>query len=128
MKNRGFVFYDILITLFILGLITVVAIPIFSMIYSNYIKINAKTEMNYLGESIYENLLNKNETSKTIIDDLILNDEVVLNDFGSSNDKYESKIVKLDEDDYFIEVLIVVKSLHNGGNISDVEFKGSILK
>lgn len=129
MKNRGFILVDILTGLFLIGLITVVSLPLISSSHSNYTIIKSTTEMNYLGESIYERLCSKDDYSRGVIEQLAINNEVIFNDLSSEYlEKYMSKIEKISQDDNFFEINIIIKSNSNGGNISDVKFKGTILR
>lgn len=129
MKNRGFILVDILTGLFLIGLITVVSLPLISSSHSNYTKIKATTEMNYLGESIYERLCSKDDYSRVVIEQLATNSEVIFNDLSFEYlEKYTSKIEKISQEDNFFEINIIIKSNSSGGNISDVKFKGTILK
>lgn len=129
MANKGYAFMDILIGLFLLGLTTVVVLPILSFSYNNYSKINIQTEMNYLGESIYERLSSKDEYSRGIIEELTTNNEAIFSDINDEYlGKYQSKVIKLGEDDNFLEIKIIINSKTLGGNIPNVEFVGSVLK
>lgn len=120
---------DNIIGLFILGLIAVVSLPLLNASYSNFSNVNALTEMNYLGESIYERLVSKDDYSRGLIDELIGGEEVVFKDLNDNYlEKYESKIKKINYNEDLLEVIIIIKSNSNGGNLSDVEFKGTILK
>lgn len=86
------------------------------------------TEMNYLGEGIYERLCSKDGYSRELIDDLIGMDEVEFQDLAPEHlKKYEVKIINLGKDENLLDIKIVIKS-NSGGNIQDVEFKGSILR
>ena len=96
--NKGFGLIDTIIGLFLLGLIVVLILPIFTSVYNQYSKINSKTEMIYLGESIYERLCSKDEYSKELIDSLTHNDEVIFDDVSVEYlQKYESRIIKIEE-------------------------------
>lgn len=127
--RKGFGLIDTLIGLFVLALITSVLFTSISFVFINYSRINAKTEMIYLGESIYERLISKDEYSMDLIDDLESNNEVIFDDISYDYlDKYESRIIKTDEGDEFLEINIIINSKSNGGKLEDVEFKGIILK
>ena len=127
--NKGFGLIDTIIGLFLLGLIVVLILPIFTSVYNQYSKINSKTEMIYLGESIYERLCSKDEYSKELIDSLTHNDEVIFDDVSVEYlQKYESRIIKIEESEIFLKINIIINPKSNGGNISDVEFEASILK
>ena len=129
MEKKGFVLVDILVGLFIMGLVTVVSLPLLTSTYLNYSRINTITEMNYLGESIYERLVAKDDYSKDLINELVGQDEVIFYDLNSNHlEKYESKVTKLSDSENLLEIKIIIKSNSHGGNISDVEFKGTILK
>ena len=129
MKNKGFILMDVLVGLFIFGLVLVLSIPLLGSSFSNYSSVNRLTEMNFLGESIYERLCSKDEYSIDLINKLVSDNEVVFDDLHDDYlDKYESKIFNLGQDDKFIDIMIVIKSRLDGGSIPDAEFKGSIIK
>lgn len=129
MKNQGFCLIDVLVGLFFVGFISVLSLPLLTSSYSNYGKINARTEMNYLGESIYERLSAKGEYSRELLGELESGDVV---DFLDLDDyyleKYKVSIRSLNECENFIDIKILIQSNSHGGNIADVEFKGGILK
>ena len=129
MKNKGFGLIDTIIGIFFLGLIVIVVLPLPGISSMQYKKINAQTEMNYIGESIYERLCSKDEYSKDLVKQLMTKDEVVFDDL--SDDylvKYQSRIIKMKQYENFIDIKIIINSKSDGGNISDVEFQGTILK
>lgn len=129
MKNKGFILMDVIVGLFFIGLITSLSFPLIASSYSNYGKIIASTEMNYLGESIYERLSSKDDYAMDIIQDLTLGDETIFDDFDDHySEKYEAVIIKRDYCENFLDISIIIKSNSHGGNISDVEFKGAILR
>lgn len=129
MRNKGFVLVDILVGLFFIGLVTAISLPLLSSIYLKYSRINTITEMNYLGESIYERLVAKDDYSKDLINELIGKEEVIFQDLNPNYiEKYESILTKMSDSENFLEIKIIIKSTSYGGNISDVEFKGTILK
>ena len=129
MKNKGFILIDILTGLFLIGLITVVSLPILASSHSNYSNIKTITEMNYLGESIYERLCSKDDYSKELIEELAINNEVIFDNLSLDYlEKYTSKIKKINQDENFLEINIIIISNSHGGNIPDVQFKGTILR
>lgn len=129
MKNKGFVLVDVLVGLFFIGLVSVLSLPLLSSSYSNYGSIKARTEMNYLGESIYERLCAKDEYSSELIEKLNLRDEVIFEDLDDYYlEKYHASVVNLNNCESFLDIKIVIKSNADGGNVSDVEFKGGILR
>lgn len=129
MKNNGFILIDILTGLFLIGLITVVSLPLLGSSHSSYANIKTVTEMNYLGESIYERLCSKDDYSRDLIEELAIKNEVIFNDLSSEYlEKYISKIEKISQDEKLLEINIIIKSNSYGGKISDVEFKGTVLR
>ncbi len=120
---------DVIVGLFFIGLITSLSFPLLASSYSNYGKIIASTEMNYLGESIYERLSSKDDYSMAIIEELTLSNETIFDDLDDYYlEKYEAVIIKRDYCENFLDISIIIKSNSHGGNISDVEFKGTILR
>ncbi|NLY47077.1 MAG: hypothetical protein GX053_13970 [Tissierella sp.] len=129
MKNKGFILIDILTGLFLIGLITVVSLPLISSSHSNYLTIRTITEMNYLGESIYERLCSEDNYSRGLIEELTTSNEVLFNDLSLDYlEKYTPKIKKTGQTENLLEIKIVITSNSHGGNIADVEFKGTILR
>lgn len=129
MKKNGFILVDVLTGLFILGLVVVFAFPIILSSGSSYSSVKISTEMNYLGESIYERLNSRDEYSNKIIDELIISNEVIFDDFDLDYaDKYQCKIVNLNQNDILVDILIIIKYTSGGGKILDVEYKASICK
>lgn len=129
MRRRGFGLIDTIIGIFFIGLIVVTILPLPGISSIQYTKINAQTEMIYIGESIYERLCSEDEYSRNLIEELMTRDEVIFDDLSDEYlDKYESKIKKTDEFDSYIDIKIIINSKSDGGHISDVEFQGSILK
>lgn len=129
MKNHGFVLIDILIGLFFVGFISLLSLPLLTSSYSNYGKINARTEMNYLGESVYERLSAKDEYSRELLEQLESGGVVSFLDLGEPYlEKYKVTIRCIGECESFIDIKIIIQSNSIGGNNGDVEFKGSILK
>lgn len=129
MKNQGFALVDILVGLFFVGFIAVLSLPLLTSSYSNYGKINARTEMSYLGESIYERLSAKGEYSRELLGELEsggIVDFLDLDDYYL--EKYKVYISNENECENFIDIKIVIQSNYHGGNIGDVEFKASLLK
>ena len=127
--RKGFGLIDAIFGLFILALITSMLFTTISSVFINYSRINARTEMIYLGEGIYERLISKDDYSSHLIDDLASKKEVIFDDIPDDYlDKYESRIVKTDEGDSFLEINIIINPVTNGGDLSNVEFKGTILK
>lgn len=129
MKHRGFGLIDAIFGIFIIGLIAVAILPIFSNSFLQYSRINKQTEMIFLGESIYERLCSRDDYCQDLLDELIAIDEVVFDDLSDQYlDKYQSTIVKVDEYEAYLDISIIISSKSDGGNISDVEFQGSIFK
>ena len=96
MKKRGFALIDVIVGLFLMGLVVVIAIPILSSTYGNYGNLNTLTEMTYLAEGIYERLNSLDDYSQELIQDLLENDEVVYRDLNNRHkDRYQSKILCL---------------------------------
>jgi N,N'-diacetylchitobiose phosphorylase len=125
----GFALIDVIVGLFLMGLVVVIAIPILSSTYGKYGNLNTLTEMTYLAEGIYERLNSLDDYSQELIQDLLENDEVVYRDLNNRHkDRYQSKILCLDYDENFIDVLIVISSIKGKGRVKDVEIQGSILR
>ena len=108
MKRRGFGLIDAIVGIFIIGLIVLAVFPVFSNSFIQYSKIDKETEMIFLGESIYERLSARDDYCQDLLEELIVLDEVVFDDLSDQYlDKYESRIVKLDEYESYLDISII---------------------
>ena len=63
-EKKGYIFLDVIVGIFLLGLVTVTSLPILASSFNNFNKINMYSEINYLGEHIFERLSSYDEYSK----------------------------------------------------------------
>ena len=125
MKNKGFVFLEIIIGLFFIGIIASVFLPILTSSINNLNRVRDRDEMNYIGEMVVEKFKSGSPQVKSIISELDVDGEVdyIDNDFDA--DKYSCKITKLNTSDSLLEFLV---SVHNKEKGHNVLFKASLPK
>lgn len=126
MKKEGFVFLDIIIALFIIGLMVVVFFPTFSLIDKSFEKSKDITEMTYFSESIMEELRSRKELSLEFLEKL--ETEIELEYPHIKNDKYVSKVVLLDSPTNLWNIDIFVSRKDGKGGKEYVEIKATIPK
>lgn len=127
LNKKGFIFTDILISIFIIGLAIFTLLPLLkdnleaSEVSKSYL------EMNYLGEYIFERL---NSQDKYVIESLNSPEkEIEFKDIGSDYiDKYKCRLVKLGAEEDLWEVKVIIKPRNHRRGKDYVEFYGSIPK
>lgn len=140
MERRGFTLVEVILGLFLLGLISVTTLPIVTSSLMNISKSKIKMEMNYIGEMAIERIKSYNEESST---DLYIFDkklsEIVecFRNPGPSevtiskemeNGKYLLKIIKDQRSDILWEISVYVYHDEEGSNLNHVEYKTYFLE
>lgn len=126
MENKGFIFLDIIIGLFIIGLIVVVSFPMLTLINKSFEKTKEITDMSYLAESTVENLRAKDGQALNFLKELENTSRLEYE--SKDNEKYISSVhlenphPKL----WNIKISIRKKDIKDGGPY--VEIKASIPK
>ena len=128
MKNRGLIFLDIVIGLFIIGLIVVVSFPILNLINKSFVSSKETTEMIYLAESTIETLKSKDERSIKFLSDLEASYESGPEALFLEDDSFISKVVLVEKDPKLWKLCIRVNKKANEGGNEYVEIKAKIPK
>lgn len=126
MGNKGLIFLDTIIGLFIIGLIVVVSFPVLTLINKSFETSQNITEMTYLAESTMENLRKKDEKSIKFLEELERSKELEYLDLD--NDKYISHIELVEEEPNLWNLIISISKRDSEGGKEYVEIKASIPK
>lgn len=117
--KKGFLLMEIILSIFFIGLIATVFLPIFGMSINNMNRIKSHNHMNYIGEMVAENLRASEPEKNPYISQLM--------DFGSAvythndiDEIYECNIYKLNTYSNLMDILVVVnyKNGLDGGKVS----------
>lgn len=139
-KKRGFTLIESLMGLSLLGLISVIILPIVNssfLIFNNH---NIKLEMMYIGEMTVEKIKAFDidsassdyiyDTQVTEIIDLFKdnsNAEITIPK-NQNNEKYLIKVIKKDKSESLWIIQVLVYQNKKGGSISHVEYKAYLPK
>lgn len=135
MGRKGFTLMEVLIGLFLLGLISVTILPIINSSLINLSKNNIRMEMNYIGEVVVERIkaFNEDETLDLylydtnvfeIIDLFRKNDNAQFNLSKENNGiDYLINIIKSQESDKLWKIAVYVYHDREESNINHVEYK-----
>lgn len=126
MKRRGFIFLDILVGLFIIGLIVVVSFPILDLTQKSFKKSEELMEMIYVSETTVESLKCKDQMAVDFLSDL--NKAGELEYPCLENPKYTSRVKLLDKHGELWFLNIKVNKKNDEGGKEYVELKATIPK
>ncbi len=127
MNRKGFIFWDILIGLSLMGFIVLMCFPILASGGKIYRSTKIHSETNYLGEYIFERLNSHDDYCEMILRRLKEGDELSFEDLEDYYlDRYDCKLVSCGDNPYLLEIELRIYSKKE--NESCVEFKGSIPK
>lgn len=126
MKRKGLIFLDIIIGLFIIGLVIVVSFPIFNLTNESFKKSKDTTEMIYISEATIESLKSKDQVSLDFLENLEKKNSLEYPYL--EDDKYISRVELLDENEdlWFLNVRVGKKN--DEGGIEYVEIEATIPK
>lgn len=117
--KKGFLLMEVILSIFFIGLIAIVFLPIFGISINNMNRIKSHNHMNYIGEMAAENLRAFDPEKNPYISQL--------KDTGSAvythediDEIYECTIYKVDTYANLMDILVVVrhKNSLNGGRVS----------
>lgn len=124
MKRKGFTLIELIVGLFLIGLVSTVAMPIVQNSIGNYNKINERQHMLYLCEMVVERLRAKDSNLDDIFQSLETSNEIVLSTIGSTDlGKYKCKITKTKETTLFMDLDVKIYIDNEMGNSQYVEYK-----
>lgn len=140
MKKNGFTLVEVLLGLFLLGLISVTVLPIVTSSLMNIGKSKIKMELNYIGEMAIERIKSYNEESATelyIFDKKVSEIVELFRKPGSielsisqnkGGERYLLKIIKDQRTDILWKISVYVYHDEEGSNLDHVEYKTYFLK
>lgn len=129
MKNNGFIFWDVIVSLLIIGIIIIVSFPVFTSAFNRLSSVNAYSDVNYLGEYIFERLNSYDEYCEEILSDIEKNKESTFEDLDAYYlERYDCELINQENNKYLWELKLTIYL--KGGRESGkyVEFEGSIPK
>lgn len=127
MNRKGFIFSEIIISIFLIGLATIFFLPLFGDSLRSFKIIEIRQEMNYLCEYIYERLNSKDEYTVELLNEL--KDEMEFTDLKSEYiERYKCRVINMDKEEYLWNLKIIIESRKTREEINHVEIYGTIPK
>lgn len=127
MKNKGFIFLDVIVGIFLIGLATVSFLPILANSHKATFIVKSQGEMNYLGEHIFERIYGKDDYAMKLLS--LIEDEIEFKDLENRYiEKYRCRIVNLKTEEYLWNLKIIIEPRNNRGEMPNVEISGTIPK
>lgn len=124
MNRRGTLFLDIIIGLFLIGLIVMILFPIYSLTQKGFEKHKNITQMSYISETTLENLIVKDERSLDFLKRLESAGELEYPHL--EDDDYVSIVRLLDQNPYLWNLSILVRE--SKGGETNVQLNATIRK
>lgn len=129
MKRRGFTLIELIMGLFLIGLIATILMPIVQNSIGNYNKVKERQHMLYLCEMVVERLRAKDANIDTIFQDLEDNSQIIVSTIGETDlGKYKCSISKTKETTMFMNLDVRIYIDSEMGNSQYVEYKTVIKK
>lgn len=126
MNRKGIIFLDIILALFVLGLIIVILFPTFSLIDKSFEISKEITDSSYFIESIMEDLRSKNSNALEFLEELQVSKELEYPYL--KDERYISNVKLLDSPANLWNLDIIVRKKDNKGGREYVEIKATIPK
>lgn len=127
MKRKGYVLLEILVGIFLIGLISTTYFPIITSSFRNFNRIKDRTEMIYIAEMVAERLKVDKELSKEIIPKLEGQTSIDFEDENIDDIKYKCTLQKINSSNRMIDLNINI-STKDQENKFNVYLKTSIPK
>lgn len=141
MNKNGFLLIEVLLGIFLLGIVCVTYLPMFSLAQNNFYLLEVKNDMKFFAETIMERIKAfdySNEETGYILDmgmtelfDLFYTKatvEITLPISDAFECKYDVIIIKKSKTDNLWDITVKVISKGNRERIKDVEFKALLPK
>ena len=129
MKRRGFTLIEVIVGLFLLGLVSTVGFPIIQNSIENYNRVKERQHMYYLCEMVVERLRSKDDSLDDIFIELETSSEIIVSTIGAYDlEEYRCKITKTKETDIFINLDVRIYIDNEMRNSQYVEYKTVIKK
>lgn len=136
MNRKGFLLIEVLIGIFLLGLITITFFPVFTLMNNQFKNVEIKNDMKYYGETVIEKIkaFDFNKSSEEYILDMELEklinifyekDEVEIDLPLSSNEnfRYRVNICKNNKGNNLWKIYVGVFSKNNKEDMEGVSFE-----
>lgn len=124
MNRRGFMFLDTIIGLFLIGLIMMTLLPIYSLTEKGFNQHKKTTQMSYASEVTIESLILKDEQALEFLEKLEKSKELVYPYLEDEN--YISTVKLIDNNIYLWDLIIITKE--SKGGEANVQLKATIRK
>lgn len=129
MKRHGFTLIEIIMAIFLLGLISTVAFPIIENSLMNYKRVKEKDEMLYFCEMAAGRLRAKDSSLEELFSELNDNSELTVSKIGTTDlGKYKCKITKTKESGVFMNLVVRIYIDNKARNNQYVEYKVYVKK
>lgn len=129
MKRKGFTLIELIVGIFLIGLISTVGLPMIQNTMSNYNRVKEKQEMLYLCEMVVERLRAKDNNLHDIFIELDSSNEIILTKIGASDlGKYKCRISKSKETEAFINLDVRIYIDNEMRSSQYVEYKTVVKK
>lgn len=124
MKRKGLTLIELIMGVFLLGLVSTVTFPIIQNSIGNYNRIKERQHMYYLCEMVVERLRAKDKNLESIFIDLETNNEITVSNIGLTDlEKYKCRITKTKENDLFMNLDVRIYIDNEMRNSHYVEYK-----
>ena len=129
MKRIGFTLIEVIVGLFLVGLIATVSLPIFQNSMMNFNRVKQRQHMLYLCEMTVERLRGKDSSLESIFLELENSDEVITSTVGSTDlEKYKCRITKTKETELMMNLAVRIYIDKEEGKGQYVEYKTVVKK
>lgn len=129
MKRKGFTLIEVIVGLFLLGLVSTVGFPIIQNSLGNYNRVNDRQHMYYLCEMVVERLRSKDTTLDDIFTELETSSEVNVSTIGATDlGKYKCRITKTKETEILMSLDVRISVDNEMRDSQFVEYKTVIKK
>ena len=124
MKRKGFTLIEVIMGLFLIGLIATILMPIVQNSIGNYNKVKERQQMLYLCEMVVERLRAKDSNLDSIFQDLEDNNQIIISTIGETDlGKYKCSISKTKETTIFMNLDVRIYIDSEMGSSQYVEYK-----
>ena len=124
MKRKGFTLIEVIMGLFLIGLIATILMPIVQNSIGNYNKVKERQQMLYLCEMVVERLRAKDSNLDSIFQDLEDNNQIIISTIGETDlGKYKCSISKTKETTIFMNLDVRIYIDNEMGSSQYVEYK-----
>ena len=124
MKRKGFTLIEVIVGMFLIGLVATLGLPIMQNSFNNYNRVKENKQMIYLCEMVVERLRGKDSSLEDIFNDLEYKDEISLSTIGSTDlGKYKCKIIKTKAHEMYMNLDVRIYIENEMGNSPYVEYK-----